>query len=315
MRAEVAPYPVDAAGALLTLLDDDRPTLWMFTVTQIAFPPSGDANIMAVVERYLESGEGRAGRPGRPWSASPPTTGATWSRSTRPRPRRAPGPAVREHPGCRPEPARCGYAAIRLPRAPRSRSDRVAVAPVSPTVEERTPMSSWPPSSPCRRRSPADTDGIPEGRSRCTSVRRLQPGRGDARAGRPGRDRVSRYAPWAGAREVPARTSTRTSPSYPWRSRPSAAVARSVRVLGRESTAAATPGRSRPPGCGMLGVAPRRTPLAGCDWSRCRPARARAPGAVRRAVAGVVTRSGLVDAVSRTSPGAVPGPTGAATPP
>ena len=61
MRAEVAPYPVDSAGALLTVLDDDRATLWMFTVTQVVFPPSGDANMMAVVERFLDSGEGRPG--------------------------------------------------------------------------------------------------------------------------------------------------------------------------------------------------------------------------------------------------------------
>ena len=50
LRAEAAPYPVDSAGGLLTVLDDDRATLWMFTVTQIVFPPSGDANVMAVVE-------------------------------------------------------------------------------------------------------------------------------------------------------------------------------------------------------------------------------------------------------------------------
>jgi hypothetical protein len=167
VRAEVAPYPVDAAGALLTLLDDDRPTLWMFTVTQIAFPPSGDANIMAVVERYLESGEGRAG-------ADPDDLVESFTSDdgrdlvaihTTARLDERQGRLSGNIPGA--DPSRLGavYAAIRLPRAPRSRSDRVAVVTgVSPTVEERTPMSLVAAQLTLSATIHSDTDGIPEGR-------------------------------------------------------------------------------------------------------------------------------------------------------
>jgi hypothetical protein len=37
-RAEVAHLPVDSAGVLVTLLEGDTPTLWAFTMTQVAFP-------------------------------------------------------------------------------------------------------------------------------------------------------------------------------------------------------------------------------------------------------------------------------------
>ena len=167
VRAEVAPYPVDSAGALLTVLDDDRATLWMFTVTQIVFPPSGDANVMAVVERYLESGEGRAG-------AGPDDLIESFTTDdgrdvvaihTTARLDERAGMLTGNIPGA--DPSRLGavYAAVRLPRAKGSRQDRVVVVTgVSPTVEERTLMSLVAAQLTLSATLHTDAQGIPEGR-------------------------------------------------------------------------------------------------------------------------------------------------------
>lgn len=60
-RAQVAQLPVDAAGVLFTVLEDDRPTLWSFTLTQVPFPESRDVNVLGVLERFLASEAGRRG--------------------------------------------------------------------------------------------------------------------------------------------------------------------------------------------------------------------------------------------------------------
>ncbi len=167
VRAEVAPYPVDSAGALLTLLDDDRATLWMFTVTQIVFPPTGDVNVMAVVERYLESGEGRAGAGKDDLIESFTTEDGRdlVAIHTTARLDELQGSLSANIPGA--DPSRLGavYAAIRLPRAKGSRQDRVVVVTgVAPTVEERTLMSLVAAQLTLSATLHTDAQGVPQGR-------------------------------------------------------------------------------------------------------------------------------------------------------
>jgi hypothetical protein len=59
VRAAVAEQPVDAAGALVTVVDE-AVTLWQYTVTLVPVPEPGDINVMAVLERYLGSTPGAA---------------------------------------------------------------------------------------------------------------------------------------------------------------------------------------------------------------------------------------------------------------
>jgi hypothetical protein len=57
VREAVSVQPVDAAGAVVTVVDD-RATLWQYTLTLVDVPESGDINVMAVIERYLHSAAG-----------------------------------------------------------------------------------------------------------------------------------------------------------------------------------------------------------------------------------------------------------------
>lgn len=58
-REQVARQPVDAAGAIVTVVDDHA-TLWQYTLTLVQLPDPGDINVLAVIERYLHSRVGAA---------------------------------------------------------------------------------------------------------------------------------------------------------------------------------------------------------------------------------------------------------------
>lgn len=134
----------DAAGLLLTTLEDDQVTLWQYTVTLVPVPPSGDVNVMAVVERFLKSPEGR--RPltdpddlvetfqttdGRDGVAIHTTTRVDDN-----------GRLSANIPGADADRLGVVYAAVRLNRPRGASADRMAVITgVAPTVAQRLPMS------------------------------------------------------------------------------------------------------------------------------------------------------------------------------
>lgn len=143
-RAQVALLPVDAAGAFFTVLEEDRPTLWAFTLTQVPFPESRDINVMAVVERFLSSQTGRQGlgpddvvetfqtQDGRDGVAIY-TTGSVDPSSGR----------VGGHiPQLDADALGVVYGAVRLPRLDDAQQDVVlVVSGVAPTLEERPLMA------------------------------------------------------------------------------------------------------------------------------------------------------------------------------
>lgn len=144
VRRELPQTGVDAAGVLITTLADDEVTLWQFTVTIVPVPPSGDVNVMAVVERFLESDAGR--RPlddpddlvetfrtddGRDGVAIHTTTNLSDD-----------GRLASHVPGARSDRLGVVYAAVRLNRPASATADRLAVVTgVAPTIEQRLPMS------------------------------------------------------------------------------------------------------------------------------------------------------------------------------
>lgn len=135
---------IDAAGALLTTLEDDAVTLWQFTVSVIAGPPSGDVNIMAVVERFMESPQGRESLTDKDdlvenFQTPDGRDGIAIHTTTR----IDDGGRLAENiPGT--DSARLGvvYAAVRLNRAKSSTADRIAVITgIAPNLTQRLPMS------------------------------------------------------------------------------------------------------------------------------------------------------------------------------
>lgn len=58
-RGAVPRDGITSAGVLVTTTEADEITAWQFTLAVVDMPPSGDVNVMAVIERYLESDEGR----------------------------------------------------------------------------------------------------------------------------------------------------------------------------------------------------------------------------------------------------------------
>lgn len=148
VRRQMPQGLIDAAGVLITSLDDDADanaaTLWQFSVAVVPAPPSGDVNLMAVVERFLDSPQGR--RPltdeddlvesfrtedGRDGVAIHTTTRVDDG-----------GRLAGNVPGT--DPARLGvvYAAVRLNRPRAATADRIAVVTgVAPNVEQRLAMS------------------------------------------------------------------------------------------------------------------------------------------------------------------------------
>lgn len=134
---------VDSAGVLVTVLEDDEVTLWQYTVTLMTPPQAGDVNVMAVIERFLESAEGREPLgeddfvesfhtpDGRDGVAVHTTTTLDDG-----------GRLAANIPGA--NPARLGvvYAAVRLNRVRGASGDRLAIiVGTAPNVEQRLPMS------------------------------------------------------------------------------------------------------------------------------------------------------------------------------
>jgi hypothetical protein len=144
VRQQLPQTAVDSAGVLITTLADDEVTLWQFTITIVPVPPSGDVNVMAVVERFLASDAGR--RPlddpddlvesfrtddGRDGVAIHTTTAVSDG-----------GRLSSNVPTAEPERLGVVYAAVRLNRPAAATADKLAVVTgVAPTVEQRLPMS------------------------------------------------------------------------------------------------------------------------------------------------------------------------------
>lgn len=144
VRRQMPRGAVDAAGVLVTTLADDEVTLWQFTVTVVPVPPSGDVNVMAVVERFLDSETGR--RPlddpddlvesfrtddGRDGVAIHTTARVSDD-----------GRLARNVPGTDADRLGVVYAAVRLNRPATATADRLAVVTgVAPSVAQRLPMS------------------------------------------------------------------------------------------------------------------------------------------------------------------------------
>jgi hypothetical protein len=144
-REQVRDLPVDSAGALMTAYDG-RATVWTYTATLIAFPPSGELNAMTVLQRYLRADGQRHVGPddlietfdtddGREVVAvhtSVPLDADLRDRLS------ASLPDGGQEPGV----AGVVQSAIRIPRAEGDDADRaVLVTGVAPRLEERLPMS------------------------------------------------------------------------------------------------------------------------------------------------------------------------------
>jgi hypothetical protein len=144
VRRQMPQGAVDAAGVLVTTLPDGDVTLWQFTVTVVPVPPSGDVNVMAVIERFLASEAGR--RPlddpddlvesfrtddGRDGVAIHTTASVADD-----------GRLAGLVPAATPDRLGVVYAAVRLNRPATATADRLAVVTgVAPTVAQRLPMS------------------------------------------------------------------------------------------------------------------------------------------------------------------------------
>lgn len=134
---------VDAAGALITSLDDEV-TLWQFSVTLLSMPPAGDVNVMAVIEKFMNSAQGREGvigdgdfienfqtPDGRDGIAIHTTTQIDDN-----------GRLAANVPGVDADRLGVVYAAVRLNRPSTASSDRLAVVTgVAPNVEQRLAMA------------------------------------------------------------------------------------------------------------------------------------------------------------------------------
>jgi len=134
---------VDSAGVLVTTLEDDAVTLWQYTITLLTPPQAGDVNLMAVVERFLESPEGREPLgegdfvesfrtpDGRDGVAVHTTTNLDDG-----------GRLASNIPGATPNRLGVVHAAVRLNRVRGASGDRLAViVGTAPKVEQRLPMS------------------------------------------------------------------------------------------------------------------------------------------------------------------------------
>ncbi|MFJ2977458.1 hypothetical protein ACIPEP_01250 [Curtobacterium sp. NPDC087082] len=140
VREQMPRGTIDSAGLLVTTLPDDTVTAWQFAMTIVAGPPIGDVDLLAVVERFLDSPAGSAGvgpedlvesfvtHDGRPGVAIHTTTGGS--------------DALRRNvPHANADALGVVYAAVRLEHG-RADSDRVLLLTgIAPTVAERLPMS------------------------------------------------------------------------------------------------------------------------------------------------------------------------------
>ncbi|MGH3383081.1 MAG: hypothetical protein ACRDO1_00740 [Nocardioidaceae bacterium] len=144
VRSQIPAGLVDSAGALITTLLDDTVTMWQFSMRVLDLPRSGDINPMAVVERFLESEQGRSEvgeddivesfqtEDGRDGVAIHTTATAVDDG----------GQLVANVPGTDPAALGVVYAAVRLHRQEGSEADRLAVVTgIAPNIEQRLPMS------------------------------------------------------------------------------------------------------------------------------------------------------------------------------
>lgn len=144
VRRQMPRDSIDAAGVLVTTLDNDEVTLWQFTMSVVAGPPSGDVNVMAVVERFMGSAEGRELIAGKDDFAESFQTqdgrdGVAIHTTTR---IDDDGRLAMNIPHADSERLGVVYAAIRLNRAKSTTADRIAIiVGVAPNVEQRLPMS------------------------------------------------------------------------------------------------------------------------------------------------------------------------------
>ena len=134
---------INSAGVIVTTLEDDEVTLWQYTLTLMTPPQAGDVNLMAVVERFLESPEGREPlgegdfvesfhtADGRDGIAVHTTTVLDDG-----------GRLAANIPGANPDRLGVVHAAVRLNRVRGASGDRLAViVGTAPNVEQRLPMS------------------------------------------------------------------------------------------------------------------------------------------------------------------------------
>jgi hypothetical protein len=134
---------VNSAGVIVTTLEDDEVTLWQYTLTLMTPPQAGDVNLMAVVERFLESPEGREPLgegdfvesfhtpDGRDGIAVHTTTSLDDG-----------GRLAANIPGANPDRLGVVHAVVRLNRVRGASGDRLAViVGTAPNVEQRLPMS------------------------------------------------------------------------------------------------------------------------------------------------------------------------------
>lgn len=140
VRTQMPRGTIDSAGLLVTTLPDDIATVWQFAMTIVAGPPTGDVDLLAVVERFLDSPAGAVGlspgdlvesfvtHDGRPGVAIHTTTG---------------GPdALRSNvPHAETDALGVVYTAVRLEHG-REGSDRILLLTgIAPSVTERLPMA------------------------------------------------------------------------------------------------------------------------------------------------------------------------------
>ncbi len=144
VRRQVPRGALDAAGVLVTTLEDDSVTLWQFSIATLPVPPSGDVNMMAVIERFLDSPQGRnpltdpddlvesfRTEDGRDGVAIHTTTRVDDG-----------GRLASTVPGTDPERLGVVHAAVRLNRPRSATADTIAIITgVAPNVQQRLAMS------------------------------------------------------------------------------------------------------------------------------------------------------------------------------
>lgn len=140
VRAQMPRGTIDSAGILVTTLPDDTATIWQFAMTVVAGPPTGDVELLAVVERFLGSPAGAADlgpedvvesfetQDGRPGVAIHTTTGGS--------------PTIRDNvPHADPGALGVVYAAVRLQHVTSDDDRLLLLTGIAPTVAERLPMA------------------------------------------------------------------------------------------------------------------------------------------------------------------------------